>query len=379
MARVDENGEPIDMQNMPARPHRRRREKKLMTMDEVNEKFPMVKYKTWVLERRRDGLPTAGGISVSPSRANSIRSVRGAVPEQPDGTRQSSDEQTRNADLTPEVAEQRQGRTADKETEPNQTTKTTDVAEPGRDATSDKPAVPPPVQVEDAAGKDVHRSSEDDEEEEDDHVGAGMDPDMVGSSGDTCAICIDTLEDNDDVRGLTCGHAFHAVCLDPWLTNRRACCPLCKADYYTPKARPQPAEGENQDPNAPGGAGDPSRNNNRMNYPRAPARSFAWSHFRDAPRQMFPSRFDGGSQPAGASRSRPRPDRPGRHNATSHAQAAASQDGNRGNILMRFRNQFPPFRLDQMMRRNQNRAPASNEPLARTPSQLEAAVRPSNT
>ncbi|GKT91661.1 RING-8 protein [Colletotrichum tofieldiae] len=57
--RLNEDGEPINLENMP-RPHRRRREKKLMTMDEVNDKFPMTKYKTWVGERAREGLPTAG-------------------------------------------------------------------------------------------------------------------------------------------------------------------------------------------------------------------------------------------------------------------------------------------------------------------------------
>jgi hypothetical protein len=54
---------------------------------------------------------------------------------------------------------------------------------------------------------------------------------------------LDIIEDDDDIRGLACGHAFHASCVDPWLTSRRACCPLCKADYYVPKPRPQPAEG----------------------------------------------------------------------------------------------------------------------------------------
>lgn len=48
----------------------------------------------------------------------------------------------------------------------------------------------------------------------------------------SCAICLDHIEDEDIVRGLVCGHVFHADCLDPWLTKRRACCPMCKRDYY---------------------------------------------------------------------------------------------------------------------------------------------------
>lgn len=48
----------------------------------------------------------------------------------------------------------------------------------------------------------------------------------------TCAICLEVLENDDVVRGLLCGHVYHAECLDPWLTKRRACCPTCKRDYF---------------------------------------------------------------------------------------------------------------------------------------------------
>ncbi|KAA8916692.1 hypothetical protein TRICI_001150 [Trichomonascus ciferrii] len=47
---------------------------------------------------------------------------------------------------------------------------------------------------------------------------------------DTCAICIEDMEDPDPTRILGCNHIFHAECIDTWLTVRRACCPLCKAD-----------------------------------------------------------------------------------------------------------------------------------------------------
>lgn len=55
--------------------------------------------------------------------------------------------------------------------------------------------------------------------------------DLHFTSG-TCAICLEILENDDDVRGLICGHVFHSECLDPWLTKRRACCPMCKRDYF---------------------------------------------------------------------------------------------------------------------------------------------------
>ena len=65
--------------------------------------------------------------------------------------------------------------------------------------------------------------------------------DVLHFSSGSCAICLEVIEDEDVVRGLICGHVFHADCLDPWLTKRRACCPMCKRDYYTKDTN---AEGE---------------------------------------------------------------------------------------------------------------------------------------
>jgi hypothetical protein len=62
----------------------------------------------------------------------------------------------------------------------------------------------------------------------------------------SCAICIDTFEPQDQVRGLICGHVFHQECLDPWLIKRKACCPMCKRDYYL-KNNEEDEESENAD------------------------------------------------------------------------------------------------------------------------------------
>lgn len=101
------------------------------------------------------------------------------------------------------------------------------------DHSDEAPIIPSQSSPED--GK--HDTDNESDEEEEEHP--PVDPSLLKESGDTCAICLDTLEDDEDIRGLTCGHVFHSVCLDPWLTTRRACCPLCKKDYYTPKPRPE--------------------------------------------------------------------------------------------------------------------------------------------
>lgn len=241
-ARLLADGEQIDMGAMP-RPHRRRREKKLMTMDEVNERFPLTKYKTWRALREHEGLPTAGGIAGS--RAASLRDAEGilegktseeaARPEtaiaqaQQDHAHATSPAPATTDDTglkSPVPADVAKTGEAKEHYGPGQLEKTTTA-----DSVHDAKQAPQPATV------------EDDDEDDDDPIRTAAPPEMLAAPGDSCAICLDTLEDDDDVRGLTCGHAFHAACVDPWLTGRRACCPLCKADYYVPKPR---SEGEEQ-------------------------------------------------------------------------------------------------------------------------------------
>ncbi|RAL06012.1 putative RING finger protein [Aspergillus ibericus CBS 121593] len=46
-----------------------------------------------------------------------------------------------------------------------------------------------------------------------------------------CAICMEQYTPDDHIRVLTCQHIFHSKCLDPWFTQLRACCPLCKMSF----------------------------------------------------------------------------------------------------------------------------------------------------
>lgn len=264
-----EDGEPINLENMPAHPRRRRREKKLMTIDEVNEKFPMKKYKSWVASRAHEGLPTQGGISQPPSRAGSIRDADGIIPLHKE--RDSIDETrtTGGASLT---------RSATRATHDEPTSEHTEKAEPTPEAKTEQQSTEGAAASTAAPARMNSPASDSDREEDDDQIHDALPPEALESSGDTCAICIDTLEDDDDVRGLTCGHAFHAVCLDPWLTSRRACCPLCKADYYTPKPRPPVPEGGAQNPEIGPTVSINQDPRTRMNMPSRPGMAWVFNH-----------------------------------------------------------------------------------------------------
>ncbi len=268
------------------RTHRRRREKKLMSMEEVNERFPLMKYKAWMTSRAEEGLPTAGGVAApTASRAASLRNAEGAIPmtrrsaEVPRPDTPSESRISEEDGNSPESAKAQEVISASEEPQSSmperkqetKTYKTTEQAESTSNPT-DGSASKPEEQAED-------------EMDDDDQIQMAVPAEMLANPGDSCAICLDTLEDDDDVRGLSCGHAFHASCLDPWLTSRRACCPLCKADYYVPKPRPEGEAAADADRQAGRrlGAG-------RIDMPHPPQYAFM-GHRDGRPRMLLPGRF----------------------------------------------------------------------------------------
>ena len=47
---------------------------------------------------------------------------------------------------------------------------------------------------------------------------------------DSCVICLESLNNSEELVTLNCEHIFHKDCLEPWLNNNNRNCPLCRTD-----------------------------------------------------------------------------------------------------------------------------------------------------
>lgn len=220
-----------------------------MTMDEVNERFPLTKYKAWMTTRAAEGLPTAGGITAA-GRPLSVKNEEGIIKDIDGSTSAEATSSTTptksvftSTDIAPSGGQEFQHGSPEilSVGSPRQPDHAPEIT-----STDDRPGTAKSSATHTDAVTKAETNEEGEAEDDEDQIQTAVPAEQLPDPGDACAICLDTIEEEDDIRGLTCGHAFHASCVDPWLTSRRACCPLCKADYYIPKPRPDGADAAEQ-------------------------------------------------------------------------------------------------------------------------------------
>lgn len=373
--RNQEDGETLDMINVP-RPHRRRREKKLMTMDEVNDRFPLLKYKAWRASRADEGLPTEGGITAPGDKVHEADDDTPAPSPSPDaaeattsnGNKDSPKVNTTISEPSSPVVQHTEHISSPRGEKPASSADPPAGNQEQNERSSDDP--------QEHSNKDNHLL-DDDDNDNDDLIQTALPAELLASPGDSCAICLDTIEDDDDVRGLTCGHAFHASCVDPWLTSRRACCPLCKADYYIPKPRPEGAACPQQERERTS-----RRHRDRHQIPAEPQAAFTAGRSHPFRSRFFPGRFMLAAPPdpqQGSSR-RPRESRPRQRPAVPQGIIDEFSSGARPpretNRERQPRRLLPLFSLPSFLpsfgSRSQPTNPSTEEP---SPRQLESGNR----
>lgn len=236
MTGIDESGR--------VRERRRKKQKTLMRIEELDERFPVQKYKQWIAA---EGDCFGGGISVEAAQVAAQKRDEATV----EGTNsdQAGKDATRTTAATVDSAK------LSMEKQIPSVTVQSDFGSVDTSGNDMKPISSSgninSLQVADQNPNntktprhsvDITQQMIDLDVHEDAAYGLEIAND-TNADGDVCAICLENLQPEDDIRALSCKHVFHDECIRLWFTSRKASCPLCKHDYYTgPRQSNEPTE-----------------------------------------------------------------------------------------------------------------------------------------